>query len=99
LADWRAPVDAPGHGLKQLARIVKIAAPQQRRAFGCQAESGIRGMRSSASTTRRGGGRPARDRQRAWRRSAVLVPFDNAGRGHEPAHACILESSNHVRGR
>jgi hypothetical protein len=91
----RFAVDAPRHGLQQLARILEITAPQQRRAFAARRKAASAVIRSSATTTRRGGGRPARDRQHA--RQARPSSSHSTNRACElmnlPMRACRIEES------
>jgi hypothetical protein len=51
-------VGAPRQRLQQLARVLEVAAPQHGRAFAGQAVGLVGVVRSSAMTTRLGGGMP-----------------------------------------
>jgi len=95
----RLAVEAPRHGLQQLAGVLEIAAPQQGRAFACQAVSRVGGDAII------GNDHPLRRRRAALRMPAgvaslaVLAPRDEfvfrCHGYHRVTHHCMVRCHDH----
>jgi hypothetical protein len=96
-------VESAAQCQQQLARILKITAPQQRRTFADMAKRRISGMVSSATSMRRGLGKLLSLRHKAvWARACSTAAGrkqmrERADRGRELAverrHACLSVSA------